>query len=106
MGSITDQSCRLINLLHDLIAHVNTRSTVHALQLGPIPDVNSGWANSYTLLTINTISSITILYIFFQLPSWLTPHMIITDHNRVVIQQHSLKSSVWTDHRTGLLPKP
>src|SRR5690606_3336420 len=101
-----NQTSRTVYFQHYIVTGINTSRTVYTFQLCPIPDINSSGTHLNTKGTVYTISfclSLSRFLILFDFSSGLTPKPIIDYHNGILVEQHSLQSSIGTNHGASLL---
>src|SRR5690606_33416118 len=99
---ITYQASFKPNLIHYIIASINASGTIHTFHLRSIPNIDPRRAHTYTLKTVDAIAQFSLLPLS-KFSAWLSSHMIIGDHHRLLIEQYSLQPTIRTYDRTGLV---
>ncbi len=95
----TNQTRVFFGRKHHLVALVDTGCAVDAFQLGAISYING--CGAYR----NALSAIDAIALAFRAPGF-SPFVVIGDHHRFGIEQHSLHPPIGTNHGADLLAEP
>jgi len=96
-GVVSYQPFWFFNTLHCGIASINTCRTIDAFELCAVADINTGWTNNNTLITINTIA-----VRFIQWAAGFATFVIVSYNNGFFIYQNSLQPSIRAGNGTYL----
>src|SRR5690606_18867740 len=91
LTGVADKTFGIVYLLHNVIAGIDTCSTVNAFQLGSVSYIYPGRANVHTLETIDTVpvaQGRAILVLPELFPSIFTfpPFMVVGDDDGFLVQ--------------------
>src|SRR5690606_5930618 len=96
----SDQTSWLVDLIHNGITSINTSGTRNTFQLRAFTDIDPCRTNIHAQVTIDTIPFL-FRRIFSDLSSRLSPFHIVSNCNRVIVQQHPLQPTIRTDTGTN-----
>jgi hypothetical protein len=109
---ISDQTSGFVNLVHDVIAGINTLSARDAFHLQSIANVDTGRTGTNAGQTINTVtlclekSSLFIGHNFLgPFSPWFSPRWVVRNDHGISVQHYRLHPSIGAGNGAHLLPK-
>ncbi len=98
---VADEALRPVELHHDLIARIDARGAGDAFELEALADVDAGGADLHTAAAVDAVTGRGS-----RLAARFTAHAVVTDDDRIVVDEHRPEAPVGAHDDAELLAEP